>query len=92
MGTTETDAIRPFSFKFPEEQLADLRRRIKSTVWPERETVANDTQGVQLATMQKLADYWANEHDWRKCEARLKALPHFITNIDGLAIHFIHVR
>jgi pimeloyl-ACP methyl ester carboxylesterase len=92
MGTTETDAIRPFSINFPEEALSDLRRRIKSTVWPERETVEDDTQGVQLATMQKLADYWANEHDWRKCEARLEALPNFITNIDGLDIHFIHVR
>ena len=92
MGTIKTDAIRPFSFNFPEEALVDLRRRILATQWPERETVADDTQGVQLATMQKLADYWANEHDWRKCEATLKALPNFITNINGLDIHFIHVR
>jgi pimeloyl-ACP methyl ester carboxylesterase len=92
MGKTTADTIRPFSFSFPEEQLADLRRRVAATVWPERETVEDATQGVQLATMQKLADYWAKEYDWRRCEARLKALPNFITNIDALDIHFIHVR
>jgi hypothetical protein len=92
MGKTTADTIRPFSFSFPEEQLADLRRRVAATVWPERETVEDATQGVQLATMQKLADYWAKEYDRRQCEARLKALPNFITNIDGLDIHFIHVR
>jgi pimeloyl-ACP methyl ester carboxylesterase len=92
MGTTQSHAIRPFSINFPEEQLVDLRRRVAATLWSERETVADDSQGVQLATMQKLADYWAKEYDWRKCEARLKALPQFITNIDGLDIHFIHVR
>ena len=70
----------------------DLRARIKATRWPEKETVADDTQGVQLATMQKLARYWATEYDWRKVEARLNALPQFITEIDGLDIHFIHVR
>ena len=92
MGTTQSDAIRLFTFDFPEERLVDLRRRVAATVWPERETVIDDTQGVQLATMQKLADYWAKEYDWRKCEARLKALPQFVTEIDGLDIHFIHVR
>ena len=88
----EDNAIRPFRFEAPEEALADLRRRINTTKWPERETVTDDSQGVQLATVQKLARYWASEHDWRKCEATLNALPQFITNIDGLDIHFIHVR
>jgi pimeloyl-ACP methyl ester carboxylesterase len=92
MGTTEPDAIRPFSFRAPDEALVDLRRRITATKWPERETVADDSQGVRLATAQKLARYWATEHDWRKVEARLNALPNFITEIDGLDIHFIHVR
>ena len=77
---------------FRKPELADLRRRINATKWPEREAVADPTQGVQLATMQKLARYWGTDYDWRKCEARLKALPHFITEIDGLDIHFIHVR
>ena len=86
------DAIRPFRVEVPEEALADLRRRIAATRWPERETVADESQGVQLATMQKLARYWATDYDWRKCEARLNALPQFITEIDGLDIHFIHVR
>jgi pimeloyl-ACP methyl ester carboxylesterase len=76
----------------PEEALVDLRRRINQTKWPEQETVMDASQGVQLATVQKLADYWSTEHDWRKVEARLNALPNFITNIDGLDIHFIHVR
>src|SRR5437762_13777871 len=84
--------IRPFRVSFPEEQLTDLRRRIKATKWPERETVADDTQGVQLATMQALASYWATDYDWRKVEARLNSFPNFITNIDGLDIHFIHVK
>jgi pimeloyl-ACP methyl ester carboxylesterase len=88
----ENAAIRPFEAHFPDEDLADLKRRILATRWPERETVADDTQGVQLATMQKLADYWANEYDWRKCEARVNAFPNFVTEIDGLDIHFIHVR
>ena len=92
MGTTDTDAIRPFSVNFPDEALADLRRRIEATRWPERETVEDTSQGVQLATMQQLAQYWASEHDWRKCEAKLNALPQFVTQIDGLDIHFIHVR
>ena len=76
----------------PEAELTDLRRRINATRWPERETVTDATQGVQLATMQALARYWATEYDWRKCEAKLNALPQFITEIDGLDIHFIHVR
>jgi pimeloyl-ACP methyl ester carboxylesterase len=89
---TEADAIRPFPINFPEEALVDLRRRINATKWPERETVADATQGAQLATTQALARYWATDYDWRKVEARLNALPQFITNIDGLDIHFIHVR
>ncbi len=84
--------IRPFSFHASDADLADLKRRIKATRWPDRETVPDDSQGVQLATMQKLAAYWANDYDWRKCEARLNALPNFITEIDGLDIHFIHVK
>ena len=92
MGTTKADAIRPFPFHAPDEELVDLRRRINATKWPERETVTDDSQGVQLATIQKLARYWATEYDWRKVEARLNALPQFITEIDGLDIHFIHVR
>ena len=85
-------AIRPFRFEAPEADLDDLRARIAAARWPERETVSDDSQGVQLATMQALAQYWATEHDWRKCEARLNALPQFVTEIDGLDIHFIHVR
>jgi pimeloyl-ACP methyl ester carboxylesterase len=84
--------IRPFEVNVPETELAELRRRINATKWPERETVADASQGVQLATMQALANYWATDYDWRKIEARLKALPNFITQIDGLDIHFIHVR
>jgi pimeloyl-ACP methyl ester carboxylesterase len=86
------DAIRPFIVNIPEAELTDLRRRISATKWPERETVTDATQGVQLATMQALARYWATDYDWRKCEAKLNALPQFITQIDGLDIHFIHVR
>ena len=85
-------SIRPFKFQATDEALADLRRRIGATQWPDRETVADTTQGVPLATMQKLARYWATEHDWRKAEAKLNSYPQFITNIDGLDIHFIHVR
>jgi len=76
----------------PEAELVELRRRIDATRFPDRETVTDASQGVQLATTQKLARYWATQYDWRKCEARLQALPHFITEIDGLDIHFIHVR
>jgi pimeloyl-ACP methyl ester carboxylesterase len=89
---SDTTAIRPFKVNFPETELADLRKRINATRWPERETVSDASQGVQLATTQALARYWATEYDWRKCEARLNALPNFITEIDGLDIHFIHVR
>jgi pimeloyl-ACP methyl ester carboxylesterase len=88
----EDSTIRPFHIDVPEEELVDLRERIAATRWPEKETVDDPSQGVQLATMQALARYWATEYDWRKCEAKLKALPHFITEIDGLDIHFIHVR
>src|SRR5688500_6673128 len=85
-------ALRPVQVNVPETELTELRRRIKATRWPERETVNDISQGVQLATMQKLADYWAKEYDWRTVEAKLNALPQFITGIDGLDIHFIHVR
>jgi len=87
-----SEAIRPFQFDFPEAELTELRKRVNATRWPERETVTDTSQGVQLDTMQKLARYWGTDYDWRKCEAKLKALPHFITEIDGLDIHFIHVR
>jgi pimeloyl-ACP methyl ester carboxylesterase len=92
-STTEPAVeVRPFHVDVPDEDLADLRRRIAATRWPEQETVADDSQGVRLAVMQELARYWATEYDWRRCEARLNALPQFITEIDGLDIHFIHVR
>src|ERR1700761_5877498 len=85
-------SIRTLHVHAPEAQLIDLKRRIKATRWPERETVTDTSQGVQLATMQKLARYWSTDYDWRKVEARLNALPQFVTEIDGLDIHFIHVR
>jgi pimeloyl-ACP methyl ester carboxylesterase len=85
-------ALRSFTFKASEADLDDLRARIAATQWPERETVPDDSQGVPLATMQKLARYWATEYDWRRCEAELNALPQFITEIDDLDIHFTHVR
>src|SRR5262245_60491819 len=88
----DKNAFRPFRVNFAEAELTDLRRRINATRWPAREPVADASQGVQLETIQKLARYWATEHDWRKCEARLNALPQFITEIDGLDIHFIHAR
>ena len=92
-GVLEATTIRPFQVTpVPEAELTELRRRISATRWPERETVPDATQGVQLDTAQALARYWATEYDWRKCEARLKALPQFITEIDGLDIHFVHVR
>ena len=91
-GSEQADAIRPFQVNFPEAELTELRKRINATKWPERETVTDASQGVQLATIQALARYWGTEYDWRKCEARLNALPNFITEIDGLDIHFIHVR
>ncbi len=89
---TEDTTIRPFRFKASDEALAELRRRILATQWPEKETVADQSQGVPLATMRELARYWATDHDWRKAEAKLNSYPQFITNIDGLDIHFIHVR
>jgi len=87
-----SDLIRPFHVKVSEAALTDLKRRIKETRWPDKETVNDDSQGVQLATMQKLAQYWGTSYDWRKVEARLNALPQFVTTIDGLDIFFIHVR
>src|SRR6202011_3712421 len=89
---TDKNAIHPFHVKVPQAELTDLRTRINATKWPEQETVADATQGVQLATIQALARYWATEYDWRKIEAKISALPQFITEIDGLDIHFIHVR
>src|SRR6185312_8244375 len=86
------NAIRPFQVNVPEAELTELRKRINATNWPERETVTDGSQGVQLATIQALAKYWGTEYDWRKIEAKLKAVPQFITEIDGLDIHFIHVR
>jgi pimeloyl-ACP methyl ester carboxylesterase len=91
-GVVEATDIRPFNVNFPDAELAELRRRIVATRLPEKETVSDFTQGVPLATVQKLASYWASEYDWRKVEARLNAVPNFITEIDGLDIHFIHVR
>ncbi|HZQ12625.1 MAG TPA: epoxide hydrolase [Pseudolabrys sp.] len=91
-AAADSGAVRPFHFKASDNDLADLRRRIEATKWPEQETVADDSQGVRLKTMQQLVHYWQTEHDWRKCEARLNALPNFVTEIDGLDIHFIHVR
>src|SRR6188474_993600 len=90
--SSENTSIRPFQVNTPETELTELRRRINATRWPERETVPDASQGVQLATTQALARYWATDYDWRKIEARLQALPQFITEIDGLDIHFIHVR
>jgi pimeloyl-ACP methyl ester carboxylesterase len=86
------DEIRPFSASVPEEELVELRRRIAATRWPSRELVTDRSQGVQLATLQALARYWATDYDWRKAEAKLDALPQFTTNIDGVNIHFIHVK
>ncbi|MFF3061358.1 epoxide hydrolase family protein [Streptomyces sp. NPDC057909] len=90
--TSDQHAIRPFTFEFPEADLKDLRARIEATRWPERETVVDQSQGTQLATVKKLARYWAKEYDWRKVEAKLNSYPQFITEIDGLDIHFLHVR
>jgi pimeloyl-ACP methyl ester carboxylesterase len=93
MATIESATeIRPFQVDVPDEALEDLRRRIAATNWPERETIADESQGVPLAMIQKLARYWMTDYDWRTCEAHLNALPQFITEIDGLDIHFIHVR
>src|SRR4249920_2440487 len=89
--SNETE-MRPFRVDMPDEAIADLRRRIAATRWPSRELVADRSQGVQLATIQELARYWATDYDWRACEARLNALPQFTTEIDGVGIHFIHVK
>ena len=91
-ATTETNDIRPFKVHVSDSALADLRRRIRDTRWPERETVTDDSQGVPLALMQELVRHWGTDYDWRKVEAKLNALPQFVTNIDGLDIHFIYVK
>jgi pimeloyl-ACP methyl ester carboxylesterase len=91
-ATAEDPAIRSFRVSFPEGALVDLRQRLAATRWPDRETVADQSQGVRLATLQQIVRYWQTGYDWRKVEARLNALPHFVTEIDGLDIHFIHVR
>jgi pimeloyl-ACP methyl ester carboxylesterase len=92
VDATASDAVHPFRANFSDAELAEMRRRISATRWPDRETVTDQSQGPQLATLQKLARYWVAEYDWRKVEARLNALPNFVTMIDGLDIHFIHVR
>jgi pimeloyl-ACP methyl ester carboxylesterase len=92
LSVVEDSAIRPFRVQVPDKALTDLRRRIQTTQWPEKETVTDQSQGVPLAMMRELARYWATDYDWRKAEAKLNALPQFVTNIDGLDIHFIHVR
>src|SRR3981081_2356085 len=94
-GSNQADdknTIRPFHVSFPESELTELHKRINATKWPERETVTDASQGVQLATIQELARYWASEYDWRACGGRLNALPRFVTEIDGADIPFIHVR
>jgi pimeloyl-ACP methyl ester carboxylesterase len=91
-ASKDPTAIRPFHFSAPKSELTELRKRIKDTKWPERELVADTSQGVQLATIKALAQYWATDYDWRKCEAKLNTLPQFVTTIDGVDIHFIHVR
>src|SRR5512139_3748654 len=89
---SDKSAVRAFQINIPDEDLTELRRRVASVRLPEKETVSDFSQGVPLATVQKLARYWANDYDWRKVESRLKAVPNFVTEIDGLDIHFIHVR
>ncbi len=91
-ATASADSIRPFTVNIPQDEITELRRRIAATRWSDRETVADTSQGVQLATLQKLASYWASDYDWRKGEAKLNAYPQFVTEIDGLDIHFIHLR
>jgi len=91
-ASSEGVPIRPFAFRAPQAALDDMRRRIVGTQWPEKETVADQSQGVPLATMRELASYWATDYDWRKCESKLNSLPQYITEIDGLDIHFVHVR
>src|SRR5580658_9953902 len=89
---SDNNEIRPFQVDVSEAELTELRRRIKATKWPERETVTDQSQGVQLASLQELARYWGTDYDWRKCEPKLNALPNLLTEIDGLELHFIHVR
>ena len=91
-ATAETTAVRPFEVSFPEESIEELHRRVRATRWPERETVSDDSQGAPLAMIEALARRWTDGHDWYRCEATLNALPQFVTAIDGLDIHFIHVR
>jgi pimeloyl-ACP methyl ester carboxylesterase len=91
-GAPGGTAIRPYRIAIPEAAIVDMKRRILATRWPEKETVADDSQGVQLATLQALADYWAKNYDWRNCEAYLNNLPNFVTEVDGLDIHFLHIR
>ena len=91
-NTVTPPGVRPFRIDVPEEDLDDLRRRIAATRWPSKELVENRSQGVQLATLQELARYWASDYDWRECEAKLNALPQFTTEIDGVDVHFIHVK
>src|SRR5215210_528092 len=91
-GVETASEIRPFHVEIPEEELDELRRRIAATRWPERETVDDSSQGVQLAMLQELARYWAEDYDWRRCEEKLNALPQFMTEIDGVDVHFIHVK
>src|SRR6476661_8195446 len=90
--STDVGTVRSFRIDVAQEAVEDMRHRIAATRWPERETVTDDSQGVSLATMQALADYWGTDYDWRRCEAKLNALPQFMTEVDGLDIHFIHVR
>ncbi|REE69722.1 pimeloyl-ACP methyl ester carboxylesterase [Paenibacillus taihuensis] len=92
MTQQDNNIIRPFHIHVPEEELVELRNRINATRWPDKETVSDQSQGTQLGTIQELARYWANEYDWRKVEAKINSYPHFLTEIDGLDIHFIHVR
>src|SRR5271156_2688769 len=89
---SDPTAVRPFQVSFPEAELTELRRRILATRWPERETVMDDSQGVPLATIQELARSWGTDYDWSKCQKRLSSLPQFVTEVDGLDIHFIHAR
>src|SRR5580765_398546 len=91
-ASSGANGIRPFTIKTPDSELDDLHRRLAETRWPQKELVPDSSQGVQLATIQELTRYWASEHDWRKAEAKLNALPQFKTEIDGVDIHFIHVK
>jgi hypothetical protein len=91
-AAAEADAVRPFRINVPEAALVDLRRRVVSTQWPDQETVIDQSQGVRLAKIQELVRYWGTDYDWRKAEAKLNALPQFVTEIDGLDIQFVHIR